>query len=269
MEIKLESIITIEDPSNYKVHFAVWNGTEEPLDVFIRDQEEWKWWNSWKGQKNDFSRKYIFSLIRYYPQPGKWLFGGIFEVLERNSDSYEVELLEPYNKFIGRLLVQHPGPGARGRAFYLENYYKDFVVSEILDKSYDGVAFCGYQNVEHSFLQIELLIKKQKADWKSALENMKGVYIIADKSNGKVYIGSAYGEYGIWSRWCCYVGTGHGFNDELIKIIETNGLEYARQNFQFSILEIWPMRTDDRTIIEREQYWKRVFFTREFGYNKN
>lgn len=27
-------------------------------------------------------------------------------------------------------------------------------------------------------------------------------------------MGSAYGGTGIWSRWACYVATGHGYNDE-------------------------------------------------------
>jgi hypothetical protein len=30
------------------------------------------------------------------------------------------------------------------------------------------------------------------------LENVKGVYLIVDKSNGKMYVGSAYGDTGIW-----------------------------------------------------------------------
>lgn len=98
---------------------------------------------------------------------------------------------------------------------------------------------------------------------------MKGVYLIIDRSNGKMYVGSAYGDSGIWSRWVCYVETGHGWNDELTKLINTDGIDYARKNFQFSILEFRSMRTDDQVIIEREQYWKRVFQTNVFGYNKN
>ena len=78
---------------------------------------------------------------------------------------------------------------------------------------------------------------------------MKGVYLIADKNNGKKYVGSAYGEYGIWSRWCTYAGTAHGGNDQLVDLIEKEGFDYARKFFQLSLLEIWPMRTDDETII--------------------
>lgn len=268
--IKIQTIMNIQNLTDFKVHFAVQNRDGvNPLDVFVNDPDEWKGWNSWRGDRDDFSRKYIFGLIRYYHQPQKWLFGGIFKVLDRKSDSYHVELDELHKEFIGRLLINHPGAGTQGRAFYLENYFENFEVSQIFDKPFEGEAFCGYENVAHSFSQMESIIKMNKIDWKTALQNVKGVYLITDKSNGKQYVGAAYGDSGIWSRWSCYIGTGHGWNDELTKLISTNGIGYARDNFQFSILEFRPMRTDDSIIIEREKYWKIALQTRAFGYNKN
>ncbi len=269
MEIKVENLLNIDDVRKHKIHFAVWNGVEQPLDVFVRDREEWKRWNSWRGNRDDYSREYIFSLIRYYPQPDKWLFGGIFKVVERKQDSYVVKLDDKYKEYVGRLLIHYPGPRVRGRAFYLENHYSSLLVSQILDKPYSGEAFCGYENIKHGFSQLEAIFKQNKQDWKAALQNVKGVYLIVDKKNGKMYVGSAYGESGIWSRWSCYIGTGHGWNDELTILIKANGIDYARENFQFSILEYRPMKTDDQVIIDREQYWKRVLLSGVFGYNKN
>jgi len=269
MDIKVENLLNIDNVRKYKIHFAVWNSVEQPLDVFVRDREEWKGWNSWRGNRDDYSREYIFSLIRYYPQPDKWLFGGIFKVVERKQDSYVVNLDDKYKEYVGRLLIHYPGPRVRGRAFYLENHYSSLLVSQILDKPYSGEAFCGYENVKHGFSQLEAIFKQNKQDWKSALQNVKGVYLIVDKRNGKMYVGSAYGESGIWSRWSCYIGTGHGWNDELTILIKANGIDYARENFQFSILEYRPMKTDDQVIIDREQYWKRVLLSGVFGYNKN
>ena len=111
----------------------------------------------------------------------------------------------------------------------------------------------------------------QRMDWKTALENVKGVYMITDTSNGKRYIGSAYGGSGIWSRWSCYIYTGHGFNDELTQLIAAKGIEHARAQFRFTLLEHFPMRADDRLVIARESYWKTVLLTRRqaYGYNKN
>ena len=66
---------------------------------------------------------------------------------------------------------------------------------------------------------------------------------------------------------CC---TGYGDNDEFGKIISSHGIDYARQNFCFALLEHRTMKTDDNVIIQREKYWKDILLTRgEYGYNKN
>ena len=151
-----------------------------------------------------------------------------------------------------------------------EEVIDDFYVSEILNKAYAGVDFPGYENINIDFTSLEFIINNQKQDWKVALENMKGVYLIVDKKNGKKYVGSASGADGIWSRWACYIGSGHGGNDELVEVINENGLDYARNNFKFSLLEIYSMKTDTESIIRRESFWKEVLLTRgKFGYNSN
>jgi hypothetical protein len=270
MDIKVSSLINISNLTDYKIHFAVWSGENQPLDVFVRDWDEWEGWNSWRGNREDFPRRYIFSLIRFYPLgDDKWLFGGIFEVLSRNENANVVGLMDIGQEYVGRLLIHHPGPGTRGRAFYLEKHYENLIVSQILDRPYSGEHFCGYDNINHDFAILEIIIKSKRHDWKAALQNIKGVYLIVDKCNGKMYVGSAYGDSGIWSRWACYIGTGHGWNDEMVKLINEKGIEYARQNFKFSLLEFRSMNTDDNIIIEREQYWKRILLTGNFGYNKN
>jgi hypothetical protein len=269
MDIKLQNLLKIDPLEEYKIHFAVWNGVEQPLDVFTRDRDEWKSWNSWRGNRDDFSRKFIFSLIRFYHQTDKWLFGGIFEVKARSTKAYTVQLDLQYIEYIGRLLIHYPGPGVRGRAFNLEKHYSDLIVSQLFDEPYSGEAFCGRENIAHAFSLLEPIFKRNKEDWKAALEDVKGVYLIVDKKNGKMYVGSAYGDAGIWSRWSCYMDTGHGGDEELMKLIKNNDIQYARDNFQFSILDCYPMKTDDQVIKDREQYWKKVLLSNSFGYNKN
>ncbi len=279
-EIKVSNILKLSDTElqRHKLHLACWNGQEQPLNVYLQGWDRWVGWNEWRSGKNDFSREFIFSLIQFYHEPNKWLFGGIFKVLHRHEDyadtevGYELELVDLHKDLIGRLVVDFfRYQGMRGRAYLLESYYKDFVVSEVLKKPYDGINFPGYENINIDFPELETVFKFQKNDWKGALENVKGVYVICDKSNGKKYVGSAYGDFGIWSRWSVYVGTGgHGFNDELTKIISTNGIDYARKNFCFSLLEYRSMKIDDTTIINRESFWKKVLLTiGQFGYNKN
>ncbi|EJC1212000.1 GIY-YIG nuclease family protein [Vibrio parahaemolyticus] len=271
--ITLQSLLKISDPTEYKFHCARWNGESQPLDVYVEDKNSWFRWNTWRSSKNEFTRKYIFSLIDFYPENNIWLFGGIYEVLERpnvpNTHSYKIRELTEYANYVGRLKVYLPKP-SRGRAFYLERYIDQMVVSELLKAPYSGEYFPGYENINHDFSALLPIFKNQKADWKSALSNVKGVYVIFDKSNGKKYVGSAYGEHGIWSRWGCYIGTGHGWNDGLTDLISQNGFDYALKNFKITLLEYRPMKTDDSTIIERESYWKEVLLSRNaFGYNKN
>ena len=271
--IKLSSLLNIQYAASYKVHLANWNGKKHPLDVFVSSRKEWKQWNSWKGAKNEFNRDFIFSLIEFYPEPDIWLFGGVYKVIERGQQnyahSYKVKLTNQSHSMIGRLKIKWRRSG-RVKARLFEKCIDEFEVSEILKEPYTGERFCGYENINHDFDRLEAIFLNSRPDWKAALENVKGVYLIIDKCNGKKYIGSAYGDMGIWSRWSTYMATGHGYNDELTKIIDERGLKYARENFRLSLLEYRPMRTDDEKIIERENYWKEALLSRgKFGYNKN
>jgi hypothetical protein len=239
--------------------------------VFVRSREEWKGWNAWRRNKDDFSRKYIFSLIDFYPRHDLWLFAGVFEVIDRAAKGNKVRLIAEAEEFIGRLLVEfHRPQGWRGRAFKLEKSWDQLTLSEILNEPYSGETFCGYETINHDFHILEVIFRNNKQDWKAALENVKGVYLITDTSNNKRYVGSAYGDSGIWSRWSCYMGTGHGWNDELTELIKKHGIDYARKNFKFALLEYRSMKTDDEKIRNRESYWKEALLSRgEFGYNKN
>ncbi|MNP57084.1 hypothetical protein D3C76_1518780 [compost metagenome] len=97
---------------------------------------------------------------------------------------------------------------------------------------------------------------------------MKGVYLITDKSTGQKYVGAAYGEQGLWQRWKSYAKTGHGNNLELIRLHEST-VNYAQDNFSFSLLEHHPKIVRDEKIISRELHWKTVLLTRSHGYNRN
>ncbi|PZQ10790.1 MAG: hypothetical protein DI565_19630 [Ancylobacter novellus] len=117
---------------------------------------------------------------------------------------------------------------------------------------------------------LETIVRIERLDWKTALQNVKGVYLIVDKSSGKKYVGSAYNGVGIWSRWSGYVTSGHGWNVALVELLANKGVAYARENFRMTLLEAWPYRTEDRIIIGRETHWKEALLTRgDFGYNRN
>lgn len=272
-DILLPQILPIENPNQYKLHLACNNQEDEPLDVFVRDRREWDGWNAWRSSRDDFSRDFIFALIDFYPERDRWLFGGAYHVISRkqgvsHGPGYKIELLKESEPLVGRLKVALKRPG-RSKAFNFENYYKDVVVAEVLPCPYTGEPFCGYENINVRFSMLETIVSSQRQDWRLALQHAKGVYLITDGNTGKGYVGAAYGGTGIWSRWMCYINTGHGYNDELTHIIDTHTREYARHNFSFALLEYFTPKTDDIVVQEREKFWKDVLLTRDFGYNRN
>ncbi|NYT60672.1 GIY-YIG nuclease family protein [Alcaligenaceae bacterium] len=108
------------------------------------------------------------------------------------------------------------------------------------------------------------------AGGKDVLGGSLTIYLISDTKTGKRYVGSAYGDHGIWSRWCAYIESGHGGNVELEALVADPTLAYCRANFRFALLEHRPSRTDDRIIIDRESFWKRILQSRgKYGLNRN
>ena len=281
MPISLQDIMRIDNPELHKLHLACRykDGTNpkdavHPLDEYIANSNNWVRWNQWRGQYNSWTRDCIFSLMEFYPRTDAWLFGGVFHVLERRDDpdeySYELEEVGEYSKYVGRVIFSfHRTQGMRRRDYCLEKYINEFELAEILPTRYSGESFPGYENINHDFNVLEPIFRSEQKDWCDALSRIKGVYLISDKHNGKQYVGSAYGDMGIWSRWACYIGTGHGWNDALTALITEKTIEYARKNFRFSLLEIMSMSTSDETIIARESRWKNALLTRECGYNNN
>ena len=158
---------------------------------------------------------------------------------------------------------------SQGRAYKLENIYGNLEFSAILKNPYTGESFVGYENISLNFPMLKYALTQQ--DWKAALENVKGIYLIADKKTGKKYVGSAYGEYGIWARWNTYMENGHGGNKELKALLnkKKKSKKYAEDNFRFTLIEYWPFKTQDNFIIERESFWKEALLTRKHGYNSN
>jgi len=250
----------------YKVHFAT--GTKENNPLFAYFNNKFKEWQEWQNQKN-FERESILSFIYY--APNQWLFAGFYKRLSCefviDHYQYKTELLEIGNELIGRLII-HYKKEFRASYLRLEKYYKEFNISEIQRDKIAVMKFQGFDNVNIGFEYLQSIINNNELTWKTALENVKGVYLISDRKNGRKYIGSAYGENAFWSRWSEYAKNGHGGNSELRKLLQEKGSDYAK-NFQFSILEIRTKTTSDDEIIGREKYWKDVLMTREFGYNQN
>ena len=251
---------------NYKIHLAT-GKDPTPLNAFFNDN--FKEWQERQTHKN-FTCKHILALISMEGE--RWLFAGVYEVLGVSKGTtspyiYQTELLPDQDDLIGKIIVQYD---RQFRASYIwgDKYGEYLEVSEIKPAAVTIDEFPGFDNVIVSYNVLKVIVRQQIQTWKSALSYVKGIYIIVDTSNGKIYVGSATGEGGIWQRWESYINTGHGENDRLKELIQTKGIEYA-DNFQFAVLEIADSHSTDDAIIRRESYWKQVLQSREFGYNSN
>jgi hypothetical protein len=136
-------------------------------------------------------------------------------------------------------------------------------VVKILPDLFDNDIFPGYDRVGITWEELSRVITKE--NWRTALRNQKAIYLIIDKSNGKMYVGSAYGDDMLLGRWEAYVKTPHGGNKGLRKLPP----EHIKQHFKYSILDIYKNSTADELILSREAWWKNLLMTREFGYNEN
>lgn len=262
-----------EDPQNFKAHMAT-GSTDKMTPLRELSRGRFKEWQEYQNNQN-FERDYILSLV--YQKPGQWLYAGVYRRVDvkkefdsqknKNYFHYKTERLPVREELIGRIVVEFKKE-FRQSYLLLEKHNEEMLIREILPQPYRAVTFPGYEHALISYEELVELVSEEEPTWKTALENMKGIYLITDSKNGKHYVGSAYGEKALWQRWNEYAKTGHGGGAKLRRTIEESGLEYAK-NFQFSILEIRNMTRDDNEIQQREAHWKQVLKSREFGYNDN
>ena len=74
----------------------------------------------------------------------------------------------------------------------------------------------------------------------------------------------------ILGRWRNYLHSCHGSNEGLKELVKEKGENYIKENFKYSILDIYKSTTEDSVIIRREKSWKKRLLTKKFGnYNRN
>ena len=129
--------------------------------------------------------------------------------------------------------------------------------------------FPGYDDVVlfHEDLRRLVNAPSSNLDWKYALSKVSGVYLIQDTETGYLYVGSAYGNLGIWGRWSTYADNHHGDNVQLSNLCELHPERHHK--FQYSILKTLPLSADKDQVIACEAVWKRKLGSRAFGLNSN
>lgn len=268
-QIKLNDILRIDNLNNVRIRFNLqfeenWN----PIENFKNGDIS----TMLNGHYYNFSKKFYqvgqitIGLVPIKRKENLWLLfhvGKVTKDLNKLKDvGYEFINLADYEKYIGRLIVKYKNT-AQTVVRTAESVINECFVSQILPDTFDNDLFPGYEKVNISWSEMKRVLEKD--NWKTALQNQKGVYLLTDKSNGKMYVGSAYGENMILGRWRAYISSGHGGNVGLKKLT----FDHIKENFNYSILDIYKSTTDDQIIIERESWWKELLQSRQFGYNEN
>jgi hypothetical protein len=149
-----------------------------------------------------------------------------------------------------------------------ETWADGMLVGELFRERVAVDDFPGFKAVKLTHSEVDIIVRQSVESWRTALSSVAGVYLISDTKTGKLYVGSATGEGGIWSRWCQYAINGHGDNVELVAILAAEGKERA-SSFLYSVLEIADTHASSNDIIARECHWKNILLTRDHGWNAN
>lgn len=183
------------------------------------------------------------SLIDQYGFPEVWKKRSVFYELKNNLAMHELS---------ERLVIDW----GRGTLAWIQR--SDKPVLEIRRPNSIG-DFASYSDVKLNFYDLKKLMDDANSNvtWRNALSSVNGVYLIRDTTSGKLYVGSAYGEQGIYGRWRSYASSGHG-GDVMLRDLD-------HSHFEFSILEIAPLTLSAQEIIDIENKWKDRLGSRLFG----
>lgn len=223
------------------------------------------------GRKRFINGNVVFCFIPYADKD--WLLVNAFKVLDDSSYLIEAdeESMANYRQYFGKLVITWADRATMNIVMKDKDAIGRLTVKTILERPYNETEteFPGYENVNLSWDDLNYVLKF--GTWQTALKNQKGVYLITDTLTNKRYVGSAYGDNMLLGRWESYAKDGHGGNKELRHLVSEKGIDYIKNNFRYSILDIYKSAVSDEDIINRESWWKEVLLTRnpDFGYNDN
>jgi len=183
--------------------------------------------------------------------------GGVFEF------QYKLEEVTGFDDLKERAIIDW-GKGTRSWVQWLK------MEKEILEiqPGLHYKQFTDYFEFILTFEELKEIVDNQYPVWKKMLSATSGIYLIQDTSNGKQYVGSAYGTDGIWGRWTYYVNTnGHGENLALKELVALDK-NHAR-HFQYTILMLLPKTYTQDQAVKTEMIFKQKLGSRAFGLNNN
>ena len=155
----------------------------------------------------------------------------------------------------GKLIVDWPPPEL---SWWRRAHKNEMRVFAILEDSALDTDMRDWREISLTWDQLHILPKR----WMPVLSQWRCIYYIFDASDGKGYVGSAYGKTNLLERWQNYAASGDGGN----RLLQ----QRDPSNFHFTILERVSPDTEPGDVIKLEASWKQRLHTHEpFGLNIN
>lgn len=168
---------------------------------------------------------------------------------------FDLALTDVYATWKGKLIIGWPPPE---RSWWRRSHRNEMPILSILEDSALDAAMPEWDEIVFTWEELGVLPTR----WKSALSQWRGIYYIFDTSDGKGYVGSAYGEANLYGRWLNYAAHGHGGNLLL--------RQRDPRHFRFSILQRVSPDMQASDLIRIEGAWKERLHTRvPYGLNDN
>jgi hypothetical protein len=168
---------------------------------------------------------------------------------------FDLVLNDFYDHWKGKLVIGWPPPE---RVWCRRAHRNEFSVVAVLEDSALDATMPGWDAINLTWEELSVLPTR----WKSALSQWRGIYYIFDSSDGKGYVGAAYGVDNILGRWLGYAKRGHGGN-RLLR-------QRDPQSFRFTILQRVSPDMEPGDVIRLEASWKERLHTRApLGLNDN
>jgi hypothetical protein len=168
---------------------------------------------------------------------------------------FHLKVSDFYADWKGKLVIGWPGKEVGWWRWADRN---KFPILAIHDESALDAAMPAWDAISVTWEELSVLPTR----WKSALSQWRGIYYIFDSSDGKGYVGAAYGSDNILGRWLGYAKRGHGGN-RLLRQREP-------RNFRFTIMQRVSPDMEAADVIRVEASWKERLHTRApLGLNDN
>lgn len=245
-------------------------------DLYCHDHQKFLIFQNEQKHKNFSDVEYIVSFLSEEGTVARFI--GVFEnkgilkTIDKETTLFDFQEISGFDILKDKTVVNW-GKGTRQWIQNWETKKEVIRIDEGLNNR-KTPPFIRYEDVKLNYSELKTIFESNNPVWKSKLEACNCVYLILDKSNGKQYVGVTYKDAsrgwksGIWNRWSEYAKTGHGGNEDLIKACGDDP-NYAKENFQWSILETLPLNVISSVALDRETLCKEKFGTRDFGYNNN